>query len=459
MIGKVTTDPRYVPDSQMVEVGLKINKDVQIHDDAKYVIGSSGLLGDRFVIVQPAETKPGEDKRPFVKDGDKITGTQEVGIGTIMNASKPLIDRANDIATQLDDMITRLNKDVLSGTSTEDLKETIAKLRHMVDNGDSMVTNANDLLDQAKHGQGILSRLINDKKTADDFSALIANLKAHGPIFYHDDSADKSSKSTSTSDNSDGRRKKRQMSEPLSAWWWWRPGEVNAWAFDKLLTPLGGQPLLVHTLERPSRHTGAARGRPRRPARHSPGHGCGSSHRCGRRGNIRLVDGGALAAGLGLRRAQGGQRRFRFRHGPRTPRGPFVTKEMIDLVLAAARLSDAAVCGAPCSDSLKNVGEGRTRRADGRPLATLVGADPANFSAPSSCATPIPPRSRLARRSPTTRPSSRRWAIPCASFLYHGVNLKVTTPSDWQLAEALLRSGEGDNSPGQVLRKQMHDNE
>ena len=36
---------------------------------------------------------------------------------------------------------------------------------------------------------------------------------------------------------------------------------------------------------------------------------------------------------------------------------PFITKELIDVVLAAAKLSDAAVCGAPCSDSLKEVGE------------------------------------------------------------------------------------------------------
>src|SRR5271170_4268646 len=43
VIGKVTTDPRYIPDTQRVEVGLKINKDVGIRRDASYVIGSSGL--------------------------------------------------------------------------------------------------------------------------------------------------------------------------------------------------------------------------------------------------------------------------------------------------------------------------------------------------------------------------------------------------------------------------------
>jgi hypothetical protein len=36
--------------------------------------------------------------------------------------------------------------------------------------------------------------LINDKQTGDNLAAFIANLKAHGPVFYKDDSADKGGK-------------------------------------------------------------------------------------------------------------------------------------------------------------------------------------------------------------------------------------------------------------------------
>jgi phospholipid/cholesterol/gamma-HCH transport system substrate-binding protein len=204
VIGKVTTDPHYIPDSGKVEVNLKIDKDVGIREDATYEIGSSGLLGDRFVVVKPHEYASGEEKAPFVKDGEVIEGVTETGLEDIMSSSKPLIDRANHIAAQLDDMITRLNTDVLSGTSTDDLKETIATLRHMVDNGDSMITNANDLLSEAKTGKGVLGRLINDKQVGDNLAAFMANLKAHGPIFYHDDTtADKDK-------NDDGSGKKKK---------------------------------------------------------------------------------------------------------------------------------------------------------------------------------------------------------------------------------------------------------
>jgi phospholipid/cholesterol/gamma-HCH transport system substrate-binding protein len=211
VIGKVTTDPIYMPDSQVVEVQLKINKEVGIREGSTYEIGSSGLLGDRFVVVKPVaypEGTPDSEKKPFVTDGATIDGTTETGLNDIMNSSKPLIDRANDIAKQLDDMITRLNVDVLSNTSTDDLKETITKLRHMVDSGDSMISNANDLLSQAKTGNGAIGRLLYDKQVGDNLASFIANLKAHGPIFYHDDSGDKSSGNNDDDDSSSRRKRK-----------------------------------------------------------------------------------------------------------------------------------------------------------------------------------------------------------------------------------------------------------
>ena len=75
----------------------------------------------------------------------------------------------------------------------------------MVDNGDSMISNANDLLSQAKTGKGVVGRLLNDKQLGDNVAAFIANLKAHGPIFYKDDTAEKNA-----DNNDDGSRRKNK---------------------------------------------------------------------------------------------------------------------------------------------------------------------------------------------------------------------------------------------------------
>jgi CTP:molybdopterin cytidylyltransferase MocA len=135
---------------------------------------------------------------------------------------------------------------------------------------------------------------------------------------------------------------------------------------------------------------------------------------------------------------------------------PFVTKELVDVVLAAAKLSGAAVCGAPCSDSLKEVGE------DGLVVRTV------DRSGLWTVQTPQIFRASLLRDA--YRAALRTGGMftddtavienmghPVRIVLYNGINLKITTPADWSLAEAFLRGGEGEASPGQLLRKQLHD--
>ena len=200
-IGKVITDPTPIPDTEKVEVKLKIDSNIHIRKDARYVIGSSGLLGDLYVEVKPHEypkNTPDSEKETYISNGAVIEGERAGGFTELTDSAQPLIKTANNIAAQIDEMITKLNKDVLSDTSTDDLKQTIAKLREMVnkgnelmDNGNAVMKNANELMTQAKNGKGVIGRLINDKKMGQDLANFVSNLKEHGPIFYSDDSAEK----------------------------------------------------------------------------------------------------------------------------------------------------------------------------------------------------------------------------------------------------------------------------
>jgi 2-C-methyl-D-erythritol 4-phosphate cytidylyltransferase len=224
--------------------------------------------------------------------------------------------------------------------------------------------------------------------------------------------------------------------------------------FDKLLTPLGGKPLLLHTLERLLRTQLLAEIiLVVRPGSEEEMEKVIESLRS--QGVIRLVPGGAqrqdsVQAGLG---AVSDSSEFVLVHDAARP---FVTKELIDVVLAAAKLSDAAVCGAPCSDTLKEVGE------DGLVLKTL------DRSKLWTVQTPQIFRTSLLRRAYDSALSSggvftddtavvEKMGHPVRIVLYHGINFKVTTPIDWKLAECYLQFGEGDFSPGQELRKNLHD--
>lgn len=243
------------------------------------------------------------------------------------------------------------------------------------------------------------------------------------------------------------------MSEPLSAVVV-AAGRSQRMGFDKLLTPLAGQPLLVHTLE--------ALLRTEMPAEIVLVIRPGSQKEMEAviepltdRLRIRFVEGGAqrqdsVYAGL---QAVSDSSDFVLVHDAARP---FVTKELIDVVLNAAKASDAAVCGAPCSDTLKEVAE------DGLVVRTV------DRSRLWTVQTPQIFRTRLLRECYQAALATgetftddtavvEKMGHPVRIVLYHGINLKVTTPADWAVADALLRSGEGEGSPGMLLRKHLHD--
>jgi 2-C-methyl-D-erythritol 4-phosphate cytidylyltransferase len=243
------------------------------------------------------------------------------------------------------------------------------------------------------------------------------------------------------------------MSEPLSAVVV-AAGRSQRMGFDKLLTPLAGRPLLLHTLDRLQQtEVPAEIILVIRPGSEAEMDAVISPLRD--RGRIRLAAGGAqrqdsVQAGL---RAVSSSSEYVLVHDAARP---FVTKELIDVVLAAAKLSGAAVCGAPCSDSLKEVGEdGLVQRSIDRSQLWTV-------------QTPQIFRTKLLRDAYDAALKTgalftddtavvEQAGHPVRLVLYHGINLKVTTPSDWKLAEAFLQFGDSNAGSGPMLRKHLHD--
>jgi 2-C-methyl-D-erythritol 4-phosphate cytidylyltransferase len=243
------------------------------------------------------------------------------------------------------------------------------------------------------------------------------------------------------------------MSEPLSAVVV-AAGRSQRMGFDKLLTPLAGRPLLLHTLDRllltelPAEIILVIR-----PGSQAEMEAVIAPLRD--RGSIRLVAGGAqrqdsVQAGL---KAVAPSSEYVLVHDAARP---FVTREMIDVVLAAAKLTGAAVCGAPSSDSLKEVGE------DGLVQRTIDRTGLWSVQTPQIFQTQLLRESYRAAAVADMVFTDDTAVVEAAghdvrAVLYHGINLKVTTPADWKLAEAYLYIGESNSGVGPVLRKHLHD--
>src|SRR5436309_5419199 len=205
-IGKVADGPRLVREGNGVLVPLKIYDYVKIPAESKFTVGSSGLLGDRFVNV----TMPTGTPTKFLEANSTIKGARETGIEDLTREGGALVGDLRGVVQKIDTTVTRLNEDVLSKATADNLRSSVAhlneatssfaesakKLGPVVDKADSAMDStkkaADDLqkvMASATQGKGLLAALLTNQELASDLRALVANLRAHGVLFYRDTAA------------------------------------------------------------------------------------------------------------------------------------------------------------------------------------------------------------------------------------------------------------------------------
>jgi phospholipid/cholesterol/gamma-HCH transport system substrate-binding protein len=205
-IGKVAGGPRLSREGSGVDVPLKIYDYVKIPAESKFTVGSSGLLGDRFVNVT---TPPGQPTA-YISPNAYITGTRETGLDDLTREGGQVL---NDLHTT----VSRLNEETLSPANLQNLKasmehlnqatgalaESSKKLDGVIEKTDATMSSAKKAADDlqvtigdarkafkaATEGKGLLAALLTNPELANDLRALISNLRAHGVLFYRDSAA------------------------------------------------------------------------------------------------------------------------------------------------------------------------------------------------------------------------------------------------------------------------------
>ena len=212
-IGKVSGGPRMVSEGNGVDVPLKIYDYIKIPDGSKFLVGSSGLLGDRFVSVVMPPSHSGKSIPPNAH----IAGTREGGLDDITREGSALLTDLRGTVKKLDTTVDRLNEEALSPPNMENLKASMQhlndattslaqsskKLDGVIDTADSAmgsikkdaddlegaIADARKVFQSATQGKGLLPTLLTNQDLANDLRALIANLRAHGVLFYRDSAA------------------------------------------------------------------------------------------------------------------------------------------------------------------------------------------------------------------------------------------------------------------------------
>lgn len=222
-VGTVTEAPGLTGHAYAVAAPMKISESVRIPRKATFVIRTSGMLGEAYVdVLPPSEFDPAD----FIRPGERVPGSRASGLDDLTAKGGKMMDTLNDevlrkINMELDEIqiATRsVNTRLLNEKNLKNLEETFANLKTMtaefaqtskdldavvtktneaVDSvagdvrlavGDfrKMTDSANTLVRKATTGEGTLGTLVSDKETAENFKALIVNLRRSGMFFYKD---------------------------------------------------------------------------------------------------------------------------------------------------------------------------------------------------------------------------------------------------------------------------------
>jgi len=232
-IGYVADKPVISPAGSEVTLPLKILSGVKIPRETTFEVGSSGLLGDKFVQIQPkadfdARSFDPSNPREVLAPGETIEGSPPTGMLGKLQGPKgdALFDLVQAEVQKLSDVTDKINTGILSeqnqrnitetftnlkGTSeqfkiaskdldsvVQDAKQTIdsakqtvatvntaaSDLRPTIDDAQKALESARSLLAKAQTGNGPVATLLNDTLISENLKALVANLREHGILFY-----------------------------------------------------------------------------------------------------------------------------------------------------------------------------------------------------------------------------------------------------------------------------------
>ena len=251
-VGRVANTPELIilDDDSHVEMELLIREDVKIPTDSIFQIGSSGLLGDKYIDIIPPEVKSDSFYEPGAMvigdssgDFDAIKSDAESiarEASIIMKDAKVTIDKMNgtldsikSTSDSLNMTITKVNEGILSDknlihittimenfesssnrfdTASQDLQPTLAEVKLTVTQAretlagiqnstqsalsempkaiqsiESAATKAEQTISSFQNKDSLAGTLTNDKATGDNAKDFLKNLKRYGILRYRDD--------------------------------------------------------------------------------------------------------------------------------------------------------------------------------------------------------------------------------------------------------------------------------
>ena len=186
-IGEVTDISN---DGGGVTVALRVQPDVRIPEGSHVTIGTPGVMGEKFVNVQPAE-----DRGHYIGDGAYLIGDDEQGMDSMFAGINAVVGQAQELLSSLNSIAgdKGFRQSILQMTAnmrdmTAHLSGLMAQLESMAaenrGNVKAMTANLvtvtesmNRTMVNVEHMMANMNSVLGDPQTAENVRATLANLK------------------------------------------------------------------------------------------------------------------------------------------------------------------------------------------------------------------------------------------------------------------------------------------
>jgi ABC-type transporter Mla subunit MlaD len=185
-IGEVADAPKVLPNMRGVAVKLNVDETVQIPEGSVFSIGSSGLLGDRFITVTMSDNAV--NQKP-IEPGSVITnGVSESSIAELQRQiHDEILPKLNNALGNINGVTETLKNDIFNPEGVKNVQDTLANFRTTSQALADSSGQIKNVADQAnlflKRGNSAMASVDG---VAGDLRAFIINLRQHGIIFYRD---------------------------------------------------------------------------------------------------------------------------------------------------------------------------------------------------------------------------------------------------------------------------------
>jgi phospholipid/cholesterol/gamma-HCH transport system substrate-binding protein len=167
-----------------VIVKLAIRDGVRIYRDAKFQVGSTSLIGSKFLqidqgspsagVFEPGARALGENFMPVDRVVAKAVSDLQ-GLISDIRGNGRLASDLNEIMGNLREVTANIND--LVSTAQPHAEKAAERLDGITAKLDSILARTDALLAKVENGEGVAGALVADKKMKDDVTATLGNIK------------------------------------------------------------------------------------------------------------------------------------------------------------------------------------------------------------------------------------------------------------------------------------------